>query len=180
MTRTRQRNRDTLPPAPEVTGTPDVDTPGPTQELWAFGGRRLSVRRKVVFAFYPVDEEGEPKDPSTPYLFGSKVSTMNSARIGRIYSIGVERQDGDRLTAHWPKYWTKDDTGRTVGTDIRLAWEVEDRAIKTEVQARGSEYPELEDIVNRLAAARSRVAPTGRTAFDAWLLNKLQKGAWRS
>lgn len=122
-------------------------------------GRRIQ-KGKLQHCFL----EGAEGNQSIVWFPKAKASRFAGARIGTIYEIG------DCL----PDLWSSAQIG-DVEDAQKLQWQTADRGAYLEANERkGSNSPELDDLVDRLKRARYGLTASQRPAFDAWLLNQIR------
>jgi len=145
----------------------------------AYLGRHVdAISRKVEHRLAPVVEtdDGFKLIGSEFYSFSpKKLSVVNGARVGSVYEIDTEANDGV-LSLTWPRWWHEVKVGE-LDEPARLAAQASDATAHSAIGALKTErHPDLKNAVRALAQARSQMGSVQQAAFDVWVLNQTRRG----
>ncbi|MEU8317117.1 hypothetical protein AB0C33_02000 [Nonomuraea sp. NPDC048881] len=137
----------------------------PQEEVWTFGGSRVSSDGKRVHAW--IDPNG------VPLLYAAK----GTYAIGSLYKVKVLRK-GERTTRYGePQY-----TGERTSEEFREGLWAEHKAAEATLALKAKERADkrddpIEDAIDKLAYLISTVPVSQRTNLRAYVISRLMKAS---
>lgn len=129
-------------------------------DKFIYVGRRI-VKNSLKHCFIEQDSD----DSTLTFWPKAKSSIFSGAKIGTVYEFknGV------------PRLWSEAEIGES-SEEMKLQWQGADRTSYLEsIERKQSSSPELDEAIENLRHARSRLSSNQKMSFDIWVVNQISK-----